>query len=227
MKGSQVDYPRDYWRLDTPLRPPGRCCVTLVWYNRDMFRSRRRGGKEVGHTETVVETRRLFQGRVLKLRVDRVRLEGGVEATREVVEHPGAVAVVAVDQQRQVVLVRQYRHPVGQPLDELPAGKLEPGEDPLLAAQRELEEETGLLAGSWREIGDFFTAPGFADERMRLYLALDLRPGQVHPDADEDLQTFRLNLRDAARAATEGRFHDAKTLAGLLLADRLLEEAGR
>lgn len=147
-----------------------------------------------------------------------------MEATREVVEHPGAVAVVAVDQQGQVVLVRQYRHPVGRPLDELPAGKLEPGEDPLLAAQRELEEETGLVAGSWREIGDFFTAPGFADERMHLYLALDLRPGQVNPDEDEDLQTFRLSLRDAARAAAEGRFHDAKTVAGLLLADRLLAD---
>jgi len=184
-------------------------------------------GKEVGPTEIVVESRRLFEGRVLKLRVDKVRLEGGVEATREVVEHPGAVAVVAVDEQGQVVLVRQYRHPVGRPLDELPAGKLEPGEDPLLAAQRELEEETGLLAGAWRQVGDFFTAPGFADERMRLYLAQDLRPGRLNPDEDEELQTFRLNLRDAARAAAEGRFQDAKTIAGLLLADRLLGEAGR
>lgn len=184
-------------------------------------------GREVGPTETVLESRRLFEGRILKLRVDKVRLEGGVEATREVVEHPGAVAVVAVDEQGQVVLVRQYRHPVGRPLDELPAGKLEPGEDPLLAAQRELEEETGLLAGSWRQVGDFFTAPGFADERMRLYLAQDLRPGRPNPDEDEELQAFRLNLRDAARAAADGRFHDAKTIAGLLLADRLLGEAGR
>ena len=181
----------------------------------------------VWRTEQLLESQRLFEGRILKLRVDKVRLTSGVEAEREVVDHPGAVAVVAVDERRRVVLVRQYRYPVKQPLEEIPAGKLEPGEDPLLAAQRELEEETGYLAGSWEQVGDFFTAPGFCNERMRLFFARGLRSGHRHPDEDEEVEGYLLDLEEAARRAAEGRFHDAKTIAGLLLAERRLKAEGR
>lgn len=159
---------------------------------------------------------------MVTLRVDQVRLGNGALASREVVQHPGAVAIVALDGEDRIALVRQYRHPVATELEEIPAGKLEPGEDPLAAAQRELEEETGYRAGVWLAIGDFYTTPGFSDERMRLYLAQDLKLGQVHLDEDEELASSFLPLAEALDATLAGRFHDAKTIAGILLAARHL-----
>ncbi|MHB9146078.1 MAG: NUDIX hydrolase [Symbiobacteriia bacterium] len=144
------------------------------------------------------------------------------------VEHPGAVAVAAVDGQGRLAMVRQYRHPARQELDELPAGKLEREEDPLAAAKRELQEETGQVAQTWELLADFFTTPGFSDERMRLYLARDLHQGEMHLDDDEELEAFWVDLQEAATAALAGRYRDAKTIAGILLAQgRLASQLGR
>ena len=143
--------------------------------------------------------------------------------------HPGAVAIVAVDADDQVLLVRQYRNPAGRVLLEVPAGTLDRGpdgsiEDPALAARRELEEETGYRAGTWRLLSRFFTAPGFTTEQMTLYLATDLRPAdgdRLGPDEDERLHLVRLPWRDAVAAAERGEIEDAKSIVGLFWLARL------
>ena len=143
--------------------------------------------------------------------------------------HPGAVAILAVDPDGDVLLVRQFRSPAGQVLLEVPAGTLDPGpaggtEDPEGAARRELEEETGYRAGSWRLLARFFTAPGFTTEEMFLYLAEDLRPAdgdRLGPDEDERLHLVRMPWRDAVRAAERGEIADAKSIVALFWLDRL------
>jgi len=134
---------------------------------------------------------------------------------REIVEHPGAVAIVPVDRARQVVLVRQLREAARSELLELPAGGLEPGEAPLDAARRELAEETGLSGGSWTEAASFYTTPGFCRERMTLFIAEDVEAGEAAPEDDEDLELVRWPLAEIAERLAE--IEDAKTLAGLLL----------
>jgi ADP-ribose diphosphatase len=134
---------------------------------------------------------------------------------REIVEHPGAVAVVAVDRNGTVTLVRQRREAVRKRLLELPAGTLEEDETPLECARRELEEETGLTGGDWRELAAFYTTPGFCRERMHLFLAQGVEPGRARPEADEELEVVRVPVRELA--AHLGEIEDAKTLAGLFL----------
>jgi ADP-ribose pyrophosphatase len=143
--------------------------------------------------------------------------------------HPGAVAILAVDPDDNVLLVRQYRSPAGQVLLEVPAGTLDPGpdggtEDPAEAARRELEEETGYRAGSWRLLARFFTAPGFTTEEMFLYLAEDLRPAdgdRLGPDEDERLHLVRMPWPEAVQAAERGEIADAKSIVALFWLDRL------
>ena len=171
--------------------------------------------------ERPVSSERVYEGRVVRLRVDSVRLEPeGRLARREVVDHPGAVAVVAVTGGGEVLLVRQYRYAVGRELLEIPAGTLEPGEQPETCARRELEEETGRQAGSLEPLGAVFTSPGFCSERIHLYLArLEDGPGgRAHPDEDERLVVEVLPFEEALRLALEGRLADAKTVAGLAMA---------
>ena len=138
-----------------------------------------------------------------------------VEDGKEIVRHPGSVAIVAVDRDGLVTLVRQTREPAGKQLVELPAGTLERGEQPLESAQRELEEETGLRGGRWRELGRFWTTPGFCTERMHLFLAEGCEPGTASPEDDEDVEILRWPRVEVERRL--GEIEDAKTLAGLLL----------
>ena len=144
-----------------------------------------------------------------------VTLERWGNQEREIVEHPGAVAIVAVDREGQLTLVRQRREAARTNLVELPAGTLEEGESPLESAQRELEEETGLRGGSWREVVTFYTTPGFCRERMHLFFADDLEHGSASPAEDEDLELVRWPVEEIA--ARLGELEDAKTLVGLLL----------
>ena len=179
--------------------------------------------------ERVVDSRVLHQGRYLTFRVDTIERADGSRGTRDIVGHPGAVAILAIDDEDRVLLVRQFRVAIGEVLLEVPAGTLDvladgSIEDPELAAPRELEEETGMRAGSWRLIASFWTAPGFASELMHLYLATDLRPAdgeRLGPDEDEHLLLERMPWRDAVAAAERGELRDAKTILALLWLARL------
>jgi ADP-ribose pyrophosphatase len=177
--------------------------------------------------ETLVERRVLHEGRYLTFCVDTIRDPDGGIHVREVAEHPGAIAVVAVDGD-DVLLVRQFRHAAGEALLEIPAGTRDPRPDGSVepadeTAIRELAEETGYRARSWRHLGAFWSAPGFTSELMHLYLALDLVPidGYAGPEADERLELVRLPWRQAVEMAIQGRVRDAKTLVGLLWLERL------
>lgn len=163
--------------------------------------------------------RRIYRGRVIDLRIEHVRLPNRVEIDLEVIRHPGAAAIAAVDGAGEVVLIRQFRHAAGGYLWEIPAGTLAPGEAPEACARRELGEEAGLEAGSLRHLGAIFTAPGFCDERIHLYLAQDLRERGVRRDADEVIvEVARVPLGRALGMIGEGIIVDAKTVAGLHLA---------
>ncbi|MGH2407406.1 MAG: NUDIX domain-containing protein [Candidatus Limnocylindrales bacterium] len=177
--------------------------------------------------ETTVARRVVHQGRFITFRVDTVEDAEGGRHQREVVDHPGAVAIVALDGD-ELLMVRQYRSPAGNVLLEIPAGTLDRGpngaiEDPDLAAPRELAEETGYRAASWRRLGTFWTAPGFASEAMSLYLAEDLAPvdGYAGPEADERLDLVRLPWREALAMAEAGAIEDAKSLVGIFWLARL------
>ena len=165
--------------------------------------------------ERTVSSLRAFSGRLLSLRVDEVELESGRRATREVVEHPGAVAILAWDGER-LAAVRQWRQAASAELLELPAGTREPEESPLFTAQRELAEECGLTAGRWEEGLSFYTAPGFSTELLTLFLATDLQAVNVPPPEDEALERSWLTLPDALAAIDDGRIRDAKSLVGIL-----------
>jgi ADP-ribose pyrophosphatase len=181
-----------------------------------------------------VESRVLHRGRYLTFRIDTIERADGSRATREIAGHPGAVAILAIDAEDRVLMVRQYRVAAGQALLEIPAGTLDVAdngtiEDPDLAARRELEEETGMRAGFWRLLARFYTAPGFTSELMHLYLATDLRlaDGQrLGPDEDERLLLERLPWRDALAAAERGEVADAKSLVALLWLARLRSDQG-
>jgi ADP-ribose pyrophosphatase len=167
--------------------------------------------------EEALSTRRLYDGAVVKLRVDRVRMANGHEVVREVVEHSGAVTIVALDADGRVLMVSQHRYATGRALLELPAGTLEPGEDPQVCAVRELEEETGFRAGRIERLGGFFVAPGYCTEYIHAYLAADLEPGTAGGDEDEDIEVRPLPLEEVLRLADTGELEDAKSLATLLL----------
>jgi ADP-ribose pyrophosphatase len=164
--------------------------------------------------ETVVGSEILHHGRLGDYRIDTVRFNDGRQSTREILGHPGAVAIVALDPDDQVLLVRQWRNAAGRALLEIPAGTLDildpvarTIEDPELAAPRELEEETGYRAATWRKLAEFWTVPGFATELMHLYLATDLRPAQddrLGSDEDERLELVRLPWPEAVAGVERG-----------------------
>jgi ADP-ribose pyrophosphatase len=161
-------------------------------------------------TPTPDDTRTVYQGTLLAVTVERW---GAYE--REIVEHPGAVAIVAVDGDGCVTLVRQLREATRAELLELPAGTVKPGESPLECARRELAEETGLTGGDWREATAFWTTPGFCRERMTLFVAEGVETGEAHPDEDEAFELVRWPVAEIPSRL--GEIEDAKTLAGLLL----------
>ncbi|MBA2383034.1 MAG: NUDIX hydrolase [Chloroflexi bacterium] len=186
--------------------------------------------------ERVVDSRVLHRGRYLEFRVDTIERADGSRSERDIAGHPGAVAIVALDPDDRILLVRQWRTPAARVLLEIPAGTLDVDaatgaiEDPDLAARRELEEETGYRAASWRKLTSFWTAPGFASELMHLYLATDLVPAhpdeRLGPDEDEHLRLEPRSLVDALDAIDRGEIADAKSIVGLLWVERL-RKSGR
>ena len=168
--------------------------------------------------EQTVSSALVYSGRFLKVYRDEARLPDGAAAVREVVRHPGSVVVVPVDEAGNVHLVRQYRYPCARVLLEVPAGKLEPGEEAQEAAARELLEETGARAEEWLPLGRLLPTPGFCDEVQYIYLARGLHVGKARPDEDEFLEQVVMPMDEACAMALDGRIEDAKTVAALLRA---------
>jgi NTP pyrophosphohydrolases including oxidative damage repair enzymes len=181
--------------------------------------------------ERLISSEVLKRGRILDFRIDTVEAADGHRSTRDIASHPGGVCMVAIDDQDRVLLVRQWRHAIGGPLLEIPAGTLDREDDGsvehhALAAARELEEETGSRAGTWRYLGGFYTAPGFTSELMHLYLATDLtssHEGGLQPDEDERLELRPIPFAEAVAMAERGEIRDAKSIVGLLWVARLRE----
>jgi ADP-ribose pyrophosphatase len=172
------------------------------------------------HRARVVSHQRVYSGRVLDLDVDEIEGPGGIRATREVVRHPGSIVVMAVDERDRLVLVRQYRYPVGAALWEIPAGRQDPGESPEEGARRELEEEVGVRAAQWERLLSFYVSPGFCDEVMHLFRATELSAVPPRPEPDEDIEVRWLTLTEAIAMADRSEVRDAKTLLALMLEER-------
>ncbi|HSA61198.1 MAG TPA: NUDIX hydrolase [Nitrospiraceae bacterium] len=160
-------------------------------------------------------TKNIYKGKVVTLNVDTVLLPNGLTVELETIRHPGAAAVVPMKDSETVVLIRQFRHAAGGFIFEIPAGKLNPGEDPLSCASRELEEEVGYRASSFELLSSIFTAPGFADEVIHIYKATGLSKGRQQLDRDEVLDVIEMPLSEAVKNIEEGGIRDAKTIVGL------------
>lgn len=174
-------------------------------------------------TEKTLESRRVFDGRLLRMDVDTVSLPNGEQSVREVVHHPGGVCVLPLHDDGTVSVVEQFRYPYKEVVAELPAGKLEPGEDPDDAIRRELSEEVGLTAAEWHKMGVFYPTPGYTDEVLRLYFARGLSQGSCHPDDDEFLAPRRVPLAELVDRVMDGTLKDGKTIALVLKVQRFLE----
>ena len=158
-----------------------------------------------------------FDGKLIKVTYDIAEVNGK-EAWREVVHHPGASAVVAIDEDNRIIMEKQFRYALNDYLLEIPAGKLDAGEDPLVCAKRELEEETGIIASEWISLGTIATSPGFCNEVIHLYVAKGLSKGEIHWDEDEYVEVERYTFDELLQRISEETIKDSKTLSALLLA---------
>jgi ADP-ribose pyrophosphatase len=163
-----------------------------------------------------LSSRYVYKGHNIRLRVDDVVLPSGKETVREVIEHDGAVVIVALDEKDNVLLVRQFRHAAGKELLELPAGGIDPGETPEETARREMQEETGYMPQKIERLGGFYSAPGYASEYLYLFLATELTPARLIAEDTEEIKLVRMLLKEAAGLIRTGEIQDAKSIAGLL-----------
>lgn len=177
----------------------------------------------MAHFEKQISSKIVHSGKIVNLRVDKAELQNGRIATREVVEHAGGVGIVALDDDDNLILVRQFRYPIGKEIIEIPAGKLEKGEDPYVCAARELSEETGFEASKIIYLGSFYPTPGYCQEILYIYLARGLTPGKAHPDENEFLDTIKIPLRDFVEMIMNNSVNDAKTIIGVLKAVKYLD----
>lgn len=174
-------------------------------------------------TRRLIVSEKIFSGTIFNVDRDRIQEPDGSEIVREVVRHPGGAGGLPLFEDGTVALVRQYRHPAGRDLLEIPAGRMEPGETPELCAAREIEQEIGYRPGRIEKIAEFFSTPGFCEERLFVYLATRLLPAQQNLDHDEFVEVVRIPLADAILMANRGDIEDSKTLVALLMADRLIK----
>lgn len=165
--------------------------------------------------EKTISSQEIFAGKIIKVRVDTVTVPDGKQSTREIVEHRGAVAIVAVDTDKNICMVKQYRKPVEEVLLEIPAGTMEDNEDPLECAKRELAEETGLRADKWEKILSYYSAPGFSNEILHLYLATGLNSGETDLDQDEFIEIVKIPLKQAYDSIFNGKIIDGKSIIGV------------
>ena len=191
---------------------------------------KKQAAKEAAEVAEVLSSEVSYQGPLFRVTRDRIKEPGAdIESTREVVRHNGSVVILAIDSSKSkkdpwVVIERQYRHAAGQYLWELPAGKLEPGEEPLTGAQRELQEETGYRAKKWKLLIEYWASPGFLGESMKLYLAEGLIAGEAHPEEDEKIDFRLVKLSEVLKKIAKGEIQDGKTLVGTLLYARKLKK---
>ena len=167
-------------------------------------------------TEKTLSTEKIYDGVIIHVRRDEVLLPNGHTSTREIVEHPGGVGILALDGENRAALVRQYRYAFGRAMWEIPAGKREPGEEPLATARRELQEEVGASAAHWQALGEIIPSPGCYGERLWLYLARELTLGRTHPDEDEFLELQWMPLEELTEKCLAGEIQDAKTIIAAL-----------
>jgi len=172
--------------------------------------------------ERVIKSQPIYDGRIVRFRVDTIELPDGRTTIREIVNTPGAVTIIPLTDDRQVRMVRQYRSAIGKYLLELPAGTLQPGETPEEAAPRELAEETGDRATHWRYLTSFYTMPGVCSEIIHLFLATGLTVGETNRDVDETIEVITLPLEQALDMVKSGLICDAKTIVGLFMAQMLI-----
>jgi len=173
--------------------------------------------------EKQLETETVYEGLIVNVKMDVVELQNGKRSRREVVEHPGGVCIVAVTDDRKILMVRQFRYTVKEELLEIPAGKLEIGEDPFDCAIRELSEETGYSAKKWIDLGVIYPSAGVYMERLYQYLALDLQPGEMHPDENELLSVEEIDIDKLIGMINTNELKDAKSIIGILKAKSYLE----
>jgi len=165
----------------------------------------------------LISSREVYKSRIFTVTEDRAVDSDGFEIERAIVRHPGAAVMMAVDEDNCILLVRQYRLPAHKKLWELPAGRIDPGETPLKAARRELKEETGYRARKWKKLGSFYPSPGFCAEKMTIYLATELTPGEATPMDDERIETCWFSREEVREMIGKGRISDAKTIIGFFL----------
>jgi len=168
-------------------------------------------------SEETLSSQLIYDGRAVKLRVDTVRMADGRETKREIVEHIDCVAIVAVDADDNVLLVKQFRKPIGKELLEIPAGGIDPGENPVATVRREMREETGYLPQKVERLGGFYSTPGYCTEYLHLYLATDLTPSQLYAEDTESIKLVRVPVSQIPSLIASGSICDAKSIAGLLI----------
>lgn len=166
--------------------------------------------------EKTLATEVIFEGRVVRLRIDTIETVDGRQSTREIIEHDDCITVIPVDENGNILLVKQFRRPTGKNLLEIPAGGIDTGEDAEAAVIREMQEETGYRPKKLEKLGGFYSSPGFCTEYLHLYLATDLVPGRLYAEDTEAIELIRVSPDDITELVTSGKIEDAKTIAGLL-----------
>jgi ADP-ribose pyrophosphatase len=179
--------------------------------------------EEISMTAKTNNHSTIYEGRVFKLVRENVTLANGTTTDMEFIEHPGAAAVVPILDDSRILLLQQYRHALKKDIWEIPAGTLDPREEIIDCAKRELIEETGFSAGRWQKLGEITPVPGYSDERIHIYLATQLQPAEQHLDADEVIQVQAVEFKDAIDMIGNGEIQDAKSIAGLFLASQWLK----
>lgn len=174
--------------------------------------------------EKTMKSDKVYEGKIVNLRIDTVELPDKKYSKREIVEHPGAVGLIPITEDNCVVLVKQFRKPVEKFLLEIPAGKLELNEEPRETAIRELKEETGFEAGKIEYLLEFYTSPGFSNEKIHLFLATDLTEGEATPDSGEFVEKVKISIEDLLKMVDRGEIVDSKTIIGINLADKYINK---
>lgn len=172
--------------------------------------------------ENTINSKRIYEGRMISLRVDTVELPDKKYSTREIVEHPGAAVVVPITDDGKIIMVKQFRKPVEDSLVEVPAGKLDKGEDPTICAHRELQEETGYISANMQYLFSFYSSPGFSNEIMHLFIATDLTQGEANPDEDEYIEIVSYELGQLIEMIFQGKIKDSKSIIAIFAASQYI-----